>query len=127
MTLFLIGGCGSTTTEHVESDTHAEEPDYETEAGGTGEVKEFDIIARSWEFVPDTIEVNLGDKVELHIESIDVTHGFRLPEFNINERLEPYQGVDVEFIADKKGIFSFSCSVPCGSGHGGMRGQLIVK
>ena len=93
----------------------------------TGDVREFEITAKNWEFVPNTIEVNLGDKVELHIESVDVTHGFRLSEFGINERLEPHQDVHVEFIADKRGTFYFSCSVPCGAGHGSMSGQLIVR
>lgn len=112
----VLSGCGQTTTE-------SDRPAVEL----TGEVKEFDIIAQNWKFVPETIEVNLGDKVELHIESLDVTHGFRLPEFGINEQLQPHNDVHVEFIADKQGTFTFSCSVPCGSGHGGMRGQLIVK
>lgn len=93
----------------------------------TGEVKEFEIIAKLWEFVPNTIEVNLGDEVELHLQSVDVAHGFLLSEFGINERLEPNQDVHINFIADKRGTFTFMCSVPCGSGHGGMRGQLIVK
>lgn len=105
----LFVGCGKITTQEREK------------------VKEFDIIAKNWEFIPDTIEVNLGDKVELHIKSVDVVHGFALPDFGINEKLEPHQDVHVEFVADKKGIFTFACSVPCGSGHRGMKGQLIVK
>lgn len=93
----------------------------------TGETKEFEIIAKQFEFVPNTITVNKGDMVELHIESIDVTHGFSLPDFGVNEVLAPGNDVHVEFLADKTGTFTFSCSVPCGSGHGRMSGQLIVK
>ncbi len=117
--LFLIAGCSQ---QAIEGDGDGGE-----EIQLTGEVKEFDIVAKNWEFVPNTIEVNLGDKVELHIESVEGTHGFMLPDFGINERLEPYQDVHVDFIADKKGTFTFACSVPCGSGHGRMKGTLVVK
>lgn len=93
----------------------------------TGEIREFDITAKNWEFVPSTITVNEGDTVKLKITSTQGTHGFRLPDFGINEILEPGNTVEVEFVADKAGTFAFSCSVPCGSGHGRMSGQLIVK
>lgn len=92
-----------------------------------GEVKEFNMTAKKWEFSPGTITVNKGDTVKLHIESTDVAHGFGLPAFSVNERLEPGETVDVEFVADKTGIFTFSCTVSCGSGHSGMKGQLIVE
>ena len=93
----------------------------------TGEFKEFEIKAKNWEFIPNVIEVNLGDRVELHLQSIEGYHGFILSEFGINEKLEEGKDVHASFIADKKGEFSFACSVPCGSGHGRMRGKLIVK
>ena len=92
-----------------------------------GETKEFSIIAKQWEFQPDTITVNKGDLVKLTIESVDVNHGIKISEFNINERLNPGETVNIEFIADKTGEFSFFCSVPCGSGHGSMKGTLIVN
>lgn len=91
------------------------------------EVKEFEIIAKQWEFVPGIITVKQGDNVKLKITSIDVDHGIWLNEFGVNEMLEAGKTVDVEFVADKKGEFSFSCNVFCGSGHGAMRGTLIVK
>lgn len=90
-------------------------------------IKEFTITAESWKFSPSTITVNEGDTVKLHIKSIDISHGFGLPEFGITERLEPGVIVDVEFVADKKGTFTFSCTVFCGIGHSGMNGQLIVE
>lgn len=95
----------------------------------TGEVKEFDMIAKQWEFSPNTITVNKGDTVILHIESIDVAHGFGFPSGfgGIDAMLEPGEIVDVEFIADERGTFMFACSISCGSGHIRMTGQLIVK
>jgi len=95
----------------------------------TGEtnVKEFDVIASQWKFSPSKIEVNEGDEVVLNVRSVDVAHGIAIPAFEINEYLSPGQTVRMEFVADRKGTFTFSCSVSCGVGHIGMIGKLIVK
>jgi len=90
-------------------------------------VKEFTMTAERWEFTPRTITVNEGDTVKLRINSIDVTHGFGLSAFGINEKLSPGDIIDIEFVADKKGTFRFLCTISCGAGHSGMRGQLIVE
>jgi heme/copper-type cytochrome/quinol oxidase subunit 2 len=50
-----------------------------------------------------------------------------IPEFKINEDINPGQKTVINFIADKKGVFDFSCSVACGRGHGQMTGQIIVE
>ena len=91
-------------------------------------VKEFDVTAKKWDWNPATITVNEGDEVKLNIKNLDVPHGFSLFEFGVNERLPGNGAVTtVEFTADKAGEYTFFCSVPCGSGHGGMRGTLIVE
>lgn len=91
------------------------------------EIKEFTITAKQFDFTPETITVNQGDQVKLIVTSTDVTHGFLISEYGINERLEPGKTVTVEFTADKKGEFPIVCNVVCGSGHSGMRGKLIVN
>ena len=91
------------------------------------ETKEFNIIAKQWDFSPSTITVNEGDNVILNIESIDVTHGFSLLSFGVSEQLVSGNTVKIEFVADKKGTFSFFCNVFCGSGHIGMKGTLVVQ
>ncbi|HLD88688.1 MAG TPA: cytochrome c oxidase subunit II [Candidatus Nanoarchaeia archaeon] len=93
----------------------------------TVSVKEFTITAKQWEFIPNTIEVNKGDDVVLKLTSIDVTHGFSLPDFNVEEQLMPNKETVIKFKADKTGTFDFRCSVFCGAGHGGMTGKLVVK
>lgn len=121
LSLFLLVSCNQQASERFETDTSDEKSEL------TGETVVIEMIAKNWEFVPSTIRVNLGDRVELHIESVEGTHGFMLPEFGVNERLEPGNDVHVNFVADKKGTFTFACNVPCGSGHGSMRGRLIVS
>ena len=92
-----------------------------------GDFKEFKITAKRFSFEPSVIEVNKGDKVRLTVESVDVPHGFSILEYGINERLDPGKEVKIEFTADKRGTFTFFCSVFCGSGHTGMKGKIIVR
>ena len=112
-TLFLYG-CSSGSTEQV---TVQE----------TGEVKEFSMTAKQFEFTPNSIEVNQGDKVKIKIKSVDVEHGIAIPEFGVSKTFTPGEEVTVEFIADKKGEYTFFCNVFCGQGHRQMRGTLIVR
>ena len=100
--------------------------DAEDSAEETG-VKEFTMIAKQWKFIPNTITVSEGDLVKLAITSIDVAHGLYLPTFGVDEYLSPGNTVNLEFVANKKGTFSFFCNVSCGAGHSTMRGKIIVE
>ena len=104
--------------------TVAQQPAVPTQ---NGDFKEFKITAKQFEFSPSTIEVNKGDKVRLIVTSTDVPHGIAIKEYGINEQLNPGKPVTIEFTADKAGTFTAYCSVFCGSGHGKMKGNLIVK
>lgn len=90
------------------------------------EAKEFSIVARKWEFSPSTITVNKGDRVIVRITSADTAHGFALPAFRVNERLEPSVETTIEFIADKVGTFPFFSSVFAGEGTKNMKGAVTV-
>jgi len=92
-----------------------------------GEVKEFNIRAFQFGFDPKKIEVNLGDKVRITAYSSDVPHGIAIPGYGVYMKLMDETPVSTEFIADRPGYYSFYCSIPCGSGHGAMRGELIVN
>ncbi len=116
-------GAGAGQAQQQIEDVSSLEPSGEVVDG----VREIKVTARQWEFTPNPIVVNQGERVRLRITSTDVPHGFALPDFGINEVLNPGQEVTVEFTADKAGQFGFFCSVQCGIGHSGMRGSLIVK
>lgn len=90
-------------------------------------VKTIEMTAEQWKWTPNTITVNEGDTVVIHITSKDVTHGFHLPAFNIDEQIVPGKTITVQFVADKKGTFPWACSVFCGAGHVGMTGALVVN
>jgi len=89
--------------------------------------KSFTITASQWTFSPNTITVKQGDLVRLRVNSIDVAHGLMIPDYDINKVLNPGETVLIEFTADKRGAFSFRCSVQCGAGHPDMKGTLIVE
>ncbi len=90
-------------------------------------VKEFNMTAKRFEFIPNTITVNRGDEVVLRITSTDVEHGFSLATYDIIETLPPGETRTIRFTADQAGEFNFFCSVFCGSGHQSMRGKLVVS
>lgn len=87
---------------------------------------EIQMTAKQFEFIPNIIKVEKGNRVRINVTSIDVPHGFSLPAFNILNELQPKLSQQIEFIADKAGEFEFLCHVYCGQGHRAMRGKLIV-
>lgn len=93
----------------------------------TGETKEFSMKMGQFYFDPSTLEVNEGDRVLIEVENLDVEHGIAIPVFGVSEYLSPGETKTIEFIASKKGEFSFFCNVYCGSGHREMKGVLIVR
>jgi len=96
-------------------------------ASAGGDVKEFRIVARRFEFTPNTITVNKGDKVKLTLYNEDGTHGIAIREFGISLKPGPGQEASAEFTADQAGQFTFFCNVFCGEGHKSMKGTLIVN
>jgi len=140
LSIFVISACAQQNPEElvgkgtpIEQQQPTQEqqsqqpPKIERGSAVVSDVKEFKITAKQFQFTPSTIEVNKGDKVRLIITSTDVPHGFSIPEYKINERLDPGKPVTIEFTADKQGTFTSFCSVFCGSGHSNMKGKLIVK
>lgn len=89
--------------------------------------KEFIITAKQWSFSPSVIKVKKGDTVVLKLKSTDVTHSISIPDFGINATIKPGEIKTIEFVVDKAGTFEFICSIPCGVGHRGMTGTLIVE
>ena len=112
--------------EMQQQQTQKQKPVSSTIAGDEN-VKSFDVTAFQWGFEPQFIKVDQGDRVILKITSIDVTHGFALDEFGINEPLNVGQTVTIEFVADNVGTFGFYCSIMCGAGHNEQKGFLIVN
>ncbi len=85
----------------------------------TGKVKSFTIVAKKngWRFVPETIEVERGDKVKLQvINEDDYDHGLAIDAFGVSQRMPANSTINVEFVVTQEGDFQYYCSVPCGEG-----------
>ena len=83
-----------------------------------GSLRQFDITATRFQFDPDRIVVNQGERVRIVLRSTDVDHGFAVVDYDVDVVI-PAGGepVTVELVADRAGVFPFTCSKFCGSGH----------
>lgn len=86
-----------------------------------------EVIAKDYEFIPDTIRVKQGTLVTLKLKSIEETHGFNLGAFGIDETLDENVMKIVEFYAGQAGEYGIRCSHFCGIGHLSMTGKLIIE
>src|SRR3954469_13683722 len=82
-------------------------------------------------YTPETVEVKEGDQVTLKITNVetirDMTHGFALPDHNLNISLPPGQTKTLTFDAGKPGVYWFYCTNFCSALHLEMRGRMIVQ
>lgn len=93
-----------------------------------GPVKELNIDAFNWGFTESDVTINKGDLVRLRFTSSSGTHGIAIPSAGISVGpVSPGQERIVEFVAQESGPLDYFCNVPCGQGHSGMRGQLIIN
>jgi len=85
------------------------------------------VTAKRYVFEPEEIKTKPGRLIVLKVTAADGTHGFALPAFGIDERLEKGVTKLIEFYVPKPGKFDFKCSHFCGIGHFGMNGQVIAE
>jgi nitrous-oxide reductase len=82
-------------------------------------------------FTPETFEVKEGDAVTLTITNVetirDMTHGFALPDHDLNLSLPPGATRTITFQAGKPGVYWFYCTNFCSALHLEMRGRMIVQ
>ena len=90
-------------------------------------VHEIQVTLRKYEFSPGSLRVRKGEQVRLIMAAVDHDHGFRLDDFQINQKIPKGTTTIVEFTADKAGTFQFHCSNVCGLGHRNMKGTLVVE
>ena len=88
---------------------------------------EISVMARKFDFTPETIKVKVGQPVTLVLTSFDRIHGFKMPEFGIRTDIIPDQETRVTLTPQKTGSFTFFCDVFCGDGHEEMNGTLVVE
>jgi len=96
-------------------------------AASAPQARTIEIYARQFAYEPATLVVQRGDTITLQLESLDAVHGLFVDGYDVNIQAEPGKSAQVTFIADKGGKFKLRCSIPCGSLHPFMIGELIVE
>ena len=96
-----------------------------TATGSTS--RKITLTAKKFEWIPPTITVEVGESIELILESEDVKHGFSCRDLGIKSvKFKKGEPVTVTFSADKPGTYEFKCAHFCGTGHRRMKGEIIV-
>lgn len=95
--------------------------------GTAGAVRDVKVATFQFGFTPNVIRANVGDTILIHLTSRDVSHGFYLDGYGIQERVEAGQTKEIRFVADRSGTYRFRCAVTCGALHPFMIGQLVVE
>jgi cytochrome c oxidase subunit 2 len=98
-----------------------------SKGASSGDTEVISVVARTWEYSPGEIKLKKGVPVVLEITSMDVHHGFNLPEFNVRADAIPGTTSRVPLTPDKVGTFTFRCDFFCGDGHEDMQGTLTVE
>ena len=84
------------------------------------------VVAMTFIFQPDPIEVPTNSTVTFYVTSMDVIHSFTVVGTNTNTMVIPGEVsvMTVEF--DEPGRYGIICNEYCGAGHHDMEGELIV-
>ncbi len=84
------------------------------------------VVAETFDFAPDPIEVPANKPVTFRMTSADVMHGFQVVGTNANAMAIP--GYVTEFtISFKPGTYLIGCNEYCGTMHHNMVGHLVAK
>ena len=84
------------------------------------------VVAYTFVFRPDPIEIPAGSEVTFYVTSGDVIHSFSLAGTNVNTMVIPGEisKMTVEF--DEPGEYGVVCNEYCGPGHHDMEGLVVV-
>jgi cytochrome c oxidase subunit 2 len=90
---------------------------------------EVKVTARKWDWLftytdsgidSSDLIVPVGKSVKLIMSSMDVIHGFYVPDFRIQKDVLPNEYTVLWFKAQKKGVYPVVCSQYCGTKHSQM-------
>ena len=82
--------------------------------------KRIEISAGKFAYQPDTITLKKSEPVILVLRSTDVTHGLKVPEFNIKTEVKKGKDTEIQLTPEEVGHFTGKCAHFCGKGHGSM-------
>ncbi len=95
-------------------------------AGEDPKARVISITAERYRFTPNRLELVLGQPVILEFTTEDVPMGFNAPSLKLRTNILPDMPARLYLIPTRRGVHHFHCDVACGSGHGAMKGVIIV-
>jgi cytochrome c oxidase subunit II len=84
------------------------------------------MVARTWAFEPAEIDLPVGATAHFRIASVDVVHGFKIPDTNANAMIIPGQVTELQVTFHEPGPRSVICHEYCGIQHHIMGGIINV-
>lgn len=94
---------------------------------GKAQTAELTIKLEAMRFDQSEVQVKAGQPLTLRIINKDgYAHAFDIDEFDIHTPLAANEAMDIVFIPDKPGSYTFYCGSP-GHQAAGMVGTLVVK
>jgi cytochrome c oxidase subunit II len=85
------------------------------------------VTARKFEFSPSVIRLKVHVPAVIELTSLDRTHGFAVPDFQVDEEIAPGKTTLVRLTPETTGVHAFHCGVFCGEGHETMVGEIVVE
>jgi len=85
------------------------------------------IVAQRGKYTPAEIHVPRDVPVTLELTSLDTTHGFSVPNLDIDAAIVPGQATRIALKVAKAGQYGFVCDRFCGEGHESMVGTIVVE
>lgn len=78
-------------------------------------------------FPPMIAHVFVGDKVVLRLKTADIVHQFYVPALNLGPvNIKPGHPEQLEFMAEKPGVYQYYCTSLCGNCHFYMTGWIVI-
>jgi cytochrome c oxidase subunit 2 len=78
------------------------------------------------DFVSGELVLPVGREVDLRLRSIDVIHGFAVPEMRLKQNAVPGQTIHIHFTPESVGTYAVMCTQLCGMGHYRMQAKMRI-
>jgi cytochrome c oxidase subunit II len=85
------------------------------------------LTVKRFEYSPRQVTLEQGVPVVLEITSLDVPHGFNVPDLGVRADVIPGRVTRVRLVPDRVGTFTFRCDIFCGAGHEDLEGEIVVR
>ena len=94
---------------------------FTAESSTSISARHIEVTATRFSFEPSTVTLKKGEPVVLILKSLDVPHGLRVRELDIDVKASRGSTAELRFTPQAAGEFVGHCSVFCGAGHGSMQ------